>query len=404
MRVVALVLVFFVVGCAKKRAVIPTDELERQRAAYYEAIGRDSAANAETFVKRIKLIVDESPDAPVTLDILALSGGGPNGAFGTGLMRGWGTVKSGEFQRPEFDIVTGISTGCLIAPFAIAGTDETYAAIDELYRHPPHDWIETKYISAILGGERSMLDATELWDDVREEIDAELIATVAQQRARHRMMLIGTVNADLGVRRIWNAGLLAQEATEKNDLTRIHNVLIASSAYPGAFPPVEIDGHLHIDGGMGSIFVAGIDAEWIAYAGAKWRRRYGKTRPLPTIRLWIVVNSRLQTPPTTVQPEWSTLLARGLDISGRISSQSLLNEMIAGAALIKARHGWNIEVRYMAIPDAVKLPASQRVFDDVYMRKLSDIGREMGANPENWRSQLLKRNYPDDVELQPESE
>ena len=156
--------------------MISDGDLERDEKAFYEAVDRDSAANAETFVKRIKLLVDESPDAPVTLDILALSGGGPNGAFGTGVMTGWGEIKSGEFQRPEFDIVTGISTGSLIAPFAIDGSDKAYAAIDRLYRHPPKDWIETQLFSALLGGERSMLDATRVWEDVRQEINAELIA------------------------------------------------------------------------------------------------------------------------------------------------------------------------------------------------------------------------------------
>ena len=51
------------------------------------------------------------------VNFLALSGGGSDGAFGAGVLCGW--TASGK--RPEFDLVTGVSTGALTAPFAFLG-------------------------------------------------------------------------------------------------------------------------------------------------------------------------------------------------------------------------------------------------------------------------------------------
>ncbi len=58
------------------------------------------------------------PDVPaLELELLGISGGGENGAFGAGLLNGW--TERGD--RPEFFLVTGISTGALSAPFAFPG-------------------------------------------------------------------------------------------------------------------------------------------------------------------------------------------------------------------------------------------------------------------------------------------
>lgn len=77
-------------------------------------------------------------DEPFAHDILILSGGGAKGAFGAGFLQGWGTVTEGPTVRPEFDVVTGVSTGALIAPFAFVGSDKAYVKVVDFYADPPH--------------------------------------------------------------------------------------------------------------------------------------------------------------------------------------------------------------------------------------------------------------------------
>jgi hypothetical protein len=334
----------------------------------------------------------------VTLDLLALSGGGANGAFGTGFLRGWGEIEGGEYARPEFDLLTGISTGALIAPFAFTGR---YEEVDELYRNPAEDWA-VKRSGALLGGGPSLLNPDKLWDELRARVSGDLLGDLARGRREHRMMLIGTIDADLGMQRVWNGAELAIAAQASGDPKRLHDVIIASASYPGAFPAVEIDGHLHIDGGMGAIFAAGVDAAWLHRAAAAWVRYVGKDVKPPKVRIWIVLNNRLRVPPSTMQPSWLATMGRGMDVGNRISSQALVGAYINGAARVSAETGWPIEVRYVAIPDQVELPESNSAFDKAYMRALSDMGRAMGKDPASWRTAIPESAWPDDVPLQPE--
>jgi hypothetical protein len=81
---------------------------------------------------------------PPVIDILVVSGGGDWGAFGAGFLKGWGRVPPGPMARPQFDIVTGVSTGALIAPFAFLGTDDAIERIVQLYRYPKPDWVKQR--------------------------------------------------------------------------------------------------------------------------------------------------------------------------------------------------------------------------------------------------------------------
>src|ERR1700750_1846627 len=86
------------------------------------------------------------PDPPV-VDILIISGGGDWGAFGTGFLKGWGKIpKSDPMARPDFDIVTGVSTGALIAPFAYIGSEAAIEQIVKLYRNPQPDWVKKRFL------------------------------------------------------------------------------------------------------------------------------------------------------------------------------------------------------------------------------------------------------------------
>jgi predicted acylesterase/phospholipase RssA len=106
------------------------------------------------FMQRLVARVGTKVDAPAksvtartqpTIDILVISGGGDWGAFGAGVLKGWGRV-TGEFARPHFDVVTGVSTGALIAPFAFLGDEASIDRILQMYRNPQEDWAKRGFV------------------------------------------------------------------------------------------------------------------------------------------------------------------------------------------------------------------------------------------------------------------
>ena len=194
---------------------------------------------------------------------------------------------------------------------------------------------------------------------------------------------------------------MAVDAEKGGDASRLPTTIIASASYPGAFPAVEIDGNLHVDGGMGALFVAGVDASWLRRASEAWRKHYGDSRKAPKVRFWLLINNRLQVLPTTTTPTWLGTMSRGMDVGGKISTGVLVTAYMRSAEVAARKSGWEIEVRYVAIPDGTKLPASKSAFDRDFMRKLSDIGRAMGRDPASWQTNVPESQWPTDVPLQP---
>ena len=184
--------------------------------------------------------------------MLAISGGGDAGAFGAGLLVGW--TKHGS--RPEFKLVSGISAGALIAPFAFLGSDydevlrqvSTSITPDEVYR-------ARGVVQGIVSD--GMADNRPLAALIERHVTAEVIAAVAREYRRGRFLLIGTTNLDAGRPVTWNMGKIAA-SNDPRALELFRKVLLASSAIPGAFSPVMIDVELqgkahqemHVDGGV----------------------------------------------------------------------------------------------------------------------------------------------------------
>jgi hypothetical protein len=93
---------------------------------------------------RAKARYDARPGEPVVWNLMLISGGGDWGAFGAGFIKGWSHVQ-GPLTKPEFDVVTGVSTGALIAPFAFLGDDNSIESVVTLYRNPKPDWVKTRW-------------------------------------------------------------------------------------------------------------------------------------------------------------------------------------------------------------------------------------------------------------------
>ncbi|MEN3974520.1 patatin-like phospholipase family protein [Emcibacter sp. SYSU 3D8] len=178
--------------------------------------------------------------------ILLLSGGGSHGAFGAGVLVGW--TESGA--RPEFDIVTGVSTGALMATFAFLGT-EFDGQLRELFTTVDNEQIyRDRGVSGLLKG--SAFDQKPLEKALERTINDSVIERVAREHARGRRLFVATTNLDTGVPVMWDMGkIAASKSPGKAALYR--KILLASAAIPGIFKPVYIKSRtetpsLHVDG------------------------------------------------------------------------------------------------------------------------------------------------------------
>jgi hypothetical protein len=208
------------------------------------------------------------------LVILSLSGGGENGAFGAGILNGW--TASGT--RPVCDIVTGISTGALQAPFAFLGED--YDATLKVYSTiRSEDVFQKRPLGRILQVRDAVADFTPLSNLIARLFGETEFKAVAREYNRGRLLLIGTTNLDAQQLVIWNMGAIAASG-HPDALNLFRKVMIASSSIPVAVPPVyftvKADGkrydEMHVDGGvMTQVFGVSL----LKYAGDAWRENRG---------------------------------------------------------------------------------------------------------------------------------
>ncbi|MCG6980313.1 MAG: patatin-like phospholipase family protein, partial [Deltaproteobacteria bacterium] len=192
----------------------------------------------------------KAPGKPITLRGLALSGGGSHGAYGAGVLIGWTDAGT----RPEFDVVTGISTGALTATSVFLGPE--YDDNLRMYiKVTNKDIFKSRGLLAVLLKD-SMYDSAPLKALIAQQIDDEVLQAVAREYAKGRRLFIGTVNLDAQAFTIWNMGLIAS-SDRPDKLERYRDVILASASVPVVFPPVyipvEVGGEtyrqMHVDGG-----------------------------------------------------------------------------------------------------------------------------------------------------------
>ena len=217
---------------------------------------------------------------------LILSTGGSDGAFGAGLLSG----LSAAGNRPDYAVVTGVSTGALMAPFAFAGPKYDEALKDAYTKITSADIFEVGSTG------ESFVDSWPLKDLIAKQITPQLLADVAAGYQAGRRLFVVTTDLDAQRSVVWNMGAIAAHARDKTDGTAALNlfrtVLLASGSIPGAFPPVLIDvegngkhfAEMHVDGGVGGQFFVAPPAMLASTS----------TDRIPASQLYIVVNSGLQ--------------------------------------------------------------------------------------------------------------
>ena len=314
------------------------------------------------------------PDGSVHYAHLALSGGGANGAFGAGLLVGW--TKSGK--RPPFKIVTGVSTGALMAPFAFLGSgyDE---ALTEFYTTTSslNIFRMLSIVPQLLGGE-SLADTGPLRLMIEQQVDARLLRQIAEAHNNGRRLYIATVDLDSQRVWIWNMGLIAASGRPgAGDLFR--QIMLASASIPVAFPPVFIDveaggrrfDEMHVDGGVGArvFFTGGVFSFTTARAGVG----RGQARE----EVYIIHNGQLLPAPDTTRRSLRSIALRTFESASKSAVVGDLFRIYA--VTLREQAGFN----WVTIPENVDLVGNE-LFDPVKMRELYDLGHRQALMDSPW--------------------
>lgn len=385
-------------GCTVRQTPRSPEQLAAHRAQFIEEVRIRRSDLSRSVMNRVVHEQDRAAAASAptpTLDVLIISGGGDRGAFGAGVLRGWGQVTDPEFRRPEFDVVTGVSTGALIAPFAFVGTEETYEVAFSAYRDPKPHWFQIRNLLAILLVRESFIDNSGLRKEMESSMDVPILEAIADGRRENRLLLIGTTNLDLGMLTMWDATRLADEALSgKGSRKKFDDVILASTAIPAVFPPVKIEGDLYVDGGVTRNIAYTTDYDFDHSLVNLWKREQ-PNRPFPKTRVWVIVNNQLGAYPEQLVPTWPAVTQRSLEVSIRAATISSLKALAVSLEVLRAREGADIEFRLIGIPDWWRPPVKGS-FKKETMNSLAEIGLQLGADPSAWRTTVPNPESPED--------
>ncbi|WP_287744774.1 patatin-like phospholipase family protein [Methylobacterium sp.] len=307
---------------------------------------------------------------------LALSGGGGDGAYGAGVLNGWSETG----RRPVFTLVSGVSTGALIAPFAFLGP-----AYDPTLREIYTSGIASTLVESpnplnILVGDGLFADQR-LRDLVGRYVTPDLVAQVAEEHRKGRRLLVVTTNLDSQRAVIWDMGAIATSG-QPNAVALFRDVLTASASVPAVFPPMLIDAQagnrafqeMHVDGAVATpVFT--LPEAYLAQDG-----RVVRSRGRPNI--FVIINGRIEPSFDLVQNRTFAIASRTLSTVGRTRARTTLASTLAFAR----RNGIGFNLTYIdrAIPEV----AAQQGFDTAYMRRLFDDGYAKARAGALWETTL----------------
>ena len=317
-------------------------------------------------------IADKREKGRPVVNYLALSGGGADGAFGAGLLVGWSEAGT----RPRFEVVTGVSTGAIIATFAFLGPRCDDSLREVFTQYATADLLETQLLSGLFGG-AALADSKPLAALIAKYIDRQMLDEVAAQYRQGRMLLIGTTNLDAQRPVIWNMGEIAT-SRHPDALTLFRKVILASASIPGVFPPVNIqvaaDGgafeEMHVDGGpTRQVFLV---------PGQVALRDFDVFYDKPPIRrIYIIRNAKLL-------PDYEPAQANALAITAKTITTLIMNQSQGDLLRIytTARQA-GADFNLAAIPADFQAPQKEP-FDRRYMQELFKTGAQLAHDGYKW--------------------
>ncbi len=309
----------------------------------------------------------KSADAVDPIRMLAISSGSDKGAFAAGLLNGW----SERGNRPDFSLVTGTSTGALIAPFAFLGHryDDTLrmmyttiSAKDIFRKHP---------VQGVVGG-ASLADSAPLSSLIGYYLTDQIIEEIASEHRKGRRLLVQTTNLDAQRGLVWDIGAIANSSNPRK-VAFIRRILLASASIPGLFPPVLIHAEhngqelteMHVDGGTtASMFVVPTTLLWSNVDGAIVKAPNS---------IDLIYNGTLQSRYEVVEPRTFTIMERALSTALLAADQ----QSIAGYGEFARRHNTRFSIWTIGLdfPDE-----GHPLFDQKFMTTLFDYGYQKGLN------------------------
>jgi Patatin-like phospholipase len=316
---------------------------------------------------------------PTSIDVLALSGGGAEGAFGAGLLVGW--TEAGN--RPEFSMVSGTSSGALIAPFAFLGVSHD-PTLKELFSSGiAESLLHVDGLNAIFGSGVFKTEPLRLL--IARYVDEELLHLIASEHRRGRRLFIVTTNIDAQRTAVWNMGAIAA-SDYSGRLQLFRDILVASASAPGLFAPAYIEvqagnarfQEMHVDGAVTSNVLAVPEAvllQKVAFANA--------AKP----KLYIIVNGKITPDFAVIGDSTLSIVARSFYSSVKANTR---NTLIATYDFAR-RNGW--QFRLAGIPPDYAMTSTTFNFDTDYMRGLFDLGFSMGRTGQQWQPSLKALAY-----------
>ena len=329
---------------------------------------------AQSFAQESAADFPVAADGRVHYPHLVLSGGGANGAFGAGFLSGW--TQSGK--RPVFKIVTGVSTGALMAPYAFLGPDYD-DAIREFYTNTSSRNVfqMLSIIPQLLGGE-SLADSGPLRLTIEQTVDDAMLRAIARAHQSGRRLYMGTTDLDAQFFVVWNMGAIAASG-QPGSLELFRNVMLASASIPIAFPPVFIDveaggrrfDEMHVDGAVvANLFYSGGVFNFM-------QARAGVGRGQGQEEIYIVHNGQLLPVPGTTNRSLRSIGTRAFTAAAKAATLGDLFRIFAFSLRQGAGYHW------ITIPNGVEL-AGDETFDTVAMRRLYDIGFAKSRDGPEW--------------------
>ncbi len=367
---ISIVITALLSGCAPVRHAVPENLI-------CKASIPDMPNNIRVFDQDFYPDFKQNPNDANSCAFLALSGGGANGAFGAGVLYGW--TQSGN--RPQFQVVTGISTGALIAPLAFLGSDcdeelkQIYTSISD------KDIFIVKDVLGFAGmlWNESYADTKPLSKLIEKTLTQEKLDAIAREHAKGRRLYVGTTYLDAQRFVIWDMGVIATASSKNPKAAELfRKVMLASSAFPGAFPPVcfnvAADGNMydemHVDGGV----VTGV------FCYFRPLSETGQT-PNNPCSVYVIKNGIGAPDQVQVKRNAIKIMEHSFYTMMKMQAWSDLNRIYWMAKKDNAEFG------YMCIPKDYA-PKTKKMFDPKEMKILFDIGYEKGKNCD-WKNTLI---------------
>lgn len=311
------------------------------------------------------------PDGRHDFNILVLSSGGVNGSFGAGVLTGW----SERGDRPEFDMVTGVSVGSLLAPFAYVGEAFDHRLEDLFRRFERQDIHREKgIIRGAIWGE-SLLDNAPLAARIERAVDHELMAAMARRHAEGSRCFIGSTNLDNGQFVIWDLGQIATRGTDEA-LQMIRRAMRASVSIPVVYPPVRFgegeDDELHVDGAvMRPMFLPQgvVDARRSCELAGVKPENFDST-------MYVVHNGSLLPRPVQVDRQTLDIAIQTVNLmSYTMVAEDILHLYVVSQV-------WGADFRFLTLPDGLELSVTEFSSDDT--ERLFLLGRSMMDQNASW--------------------